>query len=422
MILNKSRVFYIFLILIYIIQVSLLSDNLCTEFYNVPGYGCETGYYRIHGFLFFIILILSLFMPIYDKKPSSVILNILFLFSFIPTFIYFPKEIQGNEFSIILYSLYMFISFLLLLMFSKVKISFKSTNIKPFFVDFILISIAISFIILIVSSHGLKLTTPNITDVYSLRAEYKENASSASGYAVVLGGYVISPLIILLYLNSKRKFIGLGVPIVLFLTYIIFSSSGIKSIALSIFVIVGFYYLFKNILRFGYYILVFVNILIFINYLIYTFITNNNIIYIHWLRRVITSPGSTAAKFFEYFYILGNTPTPQAPKIIANYYFSTNGSANTGFFLEGIGRFGLHGLIINTAILAIFLIVLNGISKSLDKNLLACLLVMVSYAMCNSSFLTVIVTYGLLLLTIVSVLLMNYPMREDKKWKIKYVI
>ncbi len=404
---------YIILIVIYVFQVNLLADNLCLLFFNIPGYGCNVGYDSIYIYLFPIILFLSFFIPINNKEPSSVILNILFLFCFIPAIIYFPKEIHGESGSIFLYSLYMAASFFTLLLSSEVKINIKKINVKPYQTELILISIAIIFILLIINAHGLKLEAPSITDVYAVRTEYKENASSLSGYAVILGGYIISPLIILLYLNSKRILMLIGVPLVLFLTYIIFSSSGIKSIALSIFVIVGFYYLFKKIYNFGYYLLVFINIFIFINYLIYTFITNNNIMYIHWLRRVVTSPGSTGAKFFDYFVVLGNEPTPKAPSLIANYYFSTNGSANTGFFLEGVGRFGLYGLLINTFLLSLFLILLNAISKKIDKNLLACLLVMVSYAMCNSSFLTVIISYGLFLLTIISYLLMSYPMKES---------
>ena len=410
---SRERCIYIILIVIYVFQVNILADKLCLLFFNIPGYGCNVGYHSIYMYLLPIILVLSFFIPIDNKKPSSVILNILFLLCFIPTLIYFPKEVENESISIFSYSLYMMTCFFILLFSSRIKIDIKKIDIKPYQTELIIISIAIMFIFLIISTHGLKLEAPSITDVYSVRTEYKENASSLSGYAVILGGYIVSPLVILLYLNSKRKLMLFGVPIVLFLTYIIFSSSGIKSIALSIFVIVGFYYLFKYVLKFGYYLLIFINVFIFINYLIYTFITNDNIIYIHWLRRVVTTSGSTGAKFFDYFVILDNTPTAKAPSLIANYYFSTNGSANTGFFLEGVGRFGLYGLLINTVLLSLFLILLNAISKKIDKNLLACLLVMVSYAMCNSSFLTVIISYGLFLLTIISYLLMNYPMKES---------
>lgn len=413
--LRKSRFFYVLMTLLYIFLLSSTIDEVCIYFQAVPGHSCFTGWHNIYYFFYILVIFISIFIPIFEKKPSTLILNFLFLFCFIPSLIYFPKQIEDNYLSLVLYSLYMFFSFCFLIFASYFRINVKSIKLSSNFFDYFIIVICVLFILIIVNNYGFSFTVPNITDVYGVRESYKENSTSLSSYAVILGGYVISPLIILLAVIYKRLImLYLGLPLAFTLIYVIFSSSGIKSIAFSSIAIIFFYYLFKRVNHIGYILLLVFNLIFLLNILVYKYIWNDSIIFLHWLRRVVVAPGSTSSKFLEYFYINENPIIGNAPLFISEYYFNISGSANTGFFVEGVGRFGWYGLIINTLLLGVCLIFLNYLSDKVNKNLLICLLVMVSYAICNTSFMTVLFSYGLLLIILLGYLLTNYEESSER--------
>lgn len=368
---------------------------VCNEFGYIAGYGCDTNLRAnifVHGFIAWFC---GFFLNYFGKKPGDLILIFLYYFSLIPIILYLPKHILGHDFLIITYSLYISVCFIFLAYFNN-KISFKFPLVKidhKYLIAFVYFLVLLSLLILIFNL-GVSFSLPNITDVYDLRAEFKESSNIYVGYATMLGGYLFSPLLLILAIKQKNKiFKFLFILTSVFLSFIIFTSSGLKSIAFSLFVVLFFYYSLSRIRNFGYFFSIFLPCFIFINIIFFKFF-NIKIVVLHWLRRIIVAPGSNGSKFFEYFVIYDNENTKYAPHIISEYYYNTIGSANSGFFGEGIGRFGWYGLIFNSFILLIVLIIANSLTRYIGESLLGALMILIGYALCNSSFFTVLLSYG----------------------------
>ena len=385
---------YIFNI-IYIASVFWLINIVCNEFGYISGYGCDTSFKGNYIYHAFIAWFSGLFLNYNGKKPGDLILVFLYYFSLVPTILYLPKQIMGNEFDLVIYSLYISFCFIFISYFNnKIKIKFPLIEVNhKWLIGFIYCIVLTCFFILIFNL-GLKLSLPDITDVYGLRAEFKESSNIYVGYATMLGGYLFSPLLFILALKQSNKFLKvIFIFTSILLSYVIFTSSGLKSIAFSLFVVLFFYFSLRNIKNFGYFFSIFLPSFLVIN-IIFFKVINIEIVVLHWLRRVIVAPGSNGAKFFEYFVIYDNENTKFAPHLISSYYYNTIGSANSGFFGEAIGRFGWHGLIFNSFILLLILIFSNGLVKYVEANLLCALMILIGYALCNSSFYTVLLSYG----------------------------
>ncbi|WP_109441895.1 hypothetical protein [Acinetobacter haemolyticus] len=380
---------------IYIATVYWLINIVCSEFGYISGYGCDIGFKSSHVYHAFMAWFGGLFLNYKGKKPGDLILVFLYYFSLVPTILYLPKQVVGNDFIILVYSLYILFCFIFISYFNnKIKIKFPLVDIDyKWLIGFIYFLVVTCFFILIFNL-GFTLTLPDITDVYGVRAEFKESSNIYVGYATMLGGYLFSPLLFILALKQSNKWLKV---IFIFtsisLSYVIFTSSGLKSIAFSLFVVLFFYFSLRNINNFGYFFSIFLPSFIIINIVVFK-LMGIKIVVLHWLRRVIVAPGSNGAKFFEYFVVYNNENTKYAPHLISEYYYNTIGSANSGFFGEAVGRFGWHGLIINSFILLLILIFSNSLTKYIGANILCALMILIGYALCNSSFYTVLLSYG----------------------------
>ncbi|UOO90585.1 hypothetical protein LVJ82_06315 [Vitreoscilla massiliensis] len=418
---NKKIIFLLFTC-IFIALTYQLTYDVCNYFAIIPGFNCNqyplTYEYYIYGLIAFIP---AFFVPFEGKKPSTIFINILYFFHVIPSILLIPKAIQGYVLESIVWGLTISVLFTLIVILSK-GIHFKLPKIKNqlgLFIIFVLAMVAIAFSVIIVSRHGFKFEIPNITDVYGLREEFKENSDAITLYATLLGGYFISPILILIAINRKFDLLSkILVVISLLLIFIIFSSSGIKSIAFSSIVTIFFYFLIKKIKNFGLSLIIFITTVIGFAFTLFK-LTPIDLVYIHWLRRIQVVPGLNTSRFYEYFILKSDTlaeSTYSAPKLISQYYYGTSGSANAGIFGDAVGRFGLIGLLINSILLLLILIVLNAITNKNNTNILAAMMILIGYAACNSSLLTVLLSYGLGPTILTVYLLQNTQFIKDKKW------
>lgn len=421
---NKKIIFLIFTGIFLALTYQLTYD-VCNYFANIPGFNCNqyslSYEYYVYGVIAFFP---AFFIPFEGKKPSTIFINILYFFHVIPSILLIPKAIQGYSLESIIWGLTISVLFSIIVILSK-GIHFKFPIIKNqlgLFIIFILVMIAITFSIIIISRHGFKFEIPNITDVYGLREEFKENSDAMTLYATLLGGYFVSPILILIAINRKFDLLSkLLVSISLLLIFVIFSSSGIKSIAFSSIVTIFFYFLIKKIKNFGLSLVFVITSFISMAFILFR-LTPIDVIYIHWLRRIQVVPGLNTSRFFEYFILKSDTlisSTTSAPKLISQYYYGTSGSANAGIFGDAVGRYGLIGLLINSIILLLILIILNAITNKNNSNILAAMMILIGYAACNSSLLTVLLSYGLGPTILTVYLLQNTQFIKDRKWQNK---
>ena len=397
---NKKIIFLLFTC-VFIVLTYQLAYDVCKYFAIIPGFNCNqyplTYEYYLYGLIAFFP---ALFVPYNGKNPSAIFINIIYFFHVIPSVLLIPKTIEGYFLESIIWALTISTLFMIIVVLSKgTHLSLpRIKNQMGLFIIFMLSMVAITFSIIIVSRHGFKFEIPNITDVYGLREEFKENSDSITLYATLLGGYFVSPILILIAINRKFDlFSKVLISISLLLIFIIFSSSGIKSIAFASIVTIFFYFLIKKIKNFGLSLIIFITSLIGFAFTLFK-LTSIDLIYIHWLRRIQVVPGLNTSRFFEYFILKSDSITNSnysPPKLISQYYYGTSGSANAGIFGDAVGRFGLTGLLINSTILLLILILLNAITNKNNSNILAAMMILIGYAACNSSLLTVLLSYGL---------------------------
>lgn len=389
--------------LLYVIVIFVLSSSLCIRFSDVAGYACvESGEVGSSFYILmsFISIIPSFFVTKTGKAPSDFFLQVIYLIHVIPSIVLMPLYI-GSTFQIeqFIWGMFISISFSFILIVSRRLqiIKLRSLKIKNQYVVLFLLGSAMLFVGFIINDHGFTLTIPSIFDVYELRSVYKENSGFFSAYAVIIGGYFISPFLLLLSIKRGIRLLSvIMASLGLFLVFVIFTSSGVKSIAFIPFVSVLLYFFLTRVKNVNFFLLIFSIGTILFGYLLKIF--NFDDFLVHWCRRFFISSGMNTAKFFEYFYLNENTPSKDAPYQISQYYYGTAGSANTGFYGDAIGRFGMVGLFINIVLLIIMVWLIKSVSKNIDKNILCTLLFFTGYAACNSSLLTVIVSYGFILL------------------------
>ncbi|WP_250150965.1 hypothetical protein [Photorhabdus akhurstii] len=156
-----------------------------------------------------------------------------------------------------------------------------------------------------------------------------------------------------------------------------------------------------------------------INIILYLFLTAGILYFvfdfydplIHWLRRVFFTPTLNTYYFYDYIYNTNSEFTTEAPQIVSQIYYGTSGSANTGFIGDGIARYGTLGLIINFFIFNMLLFAMNLSSKKVPFEFSTTLYLPFVYTISNSAITALLLTYGLLAL---SILLFLFPTKTNK--------
>jgi hypothetical protein len=249
---------------------------------------------------------------------------------------------------------------------------------------------------------GFNFDLPSILHVYGVRSEYKEQVTFLSGYVAIIGGFAISPLLILFALRFFR-YNPLTSTIMLFLStflsLIIYANSGFKSVAFAG-IAAGFgYMIFKRVNRVGFFLAVFIPLGILINvFLAWAF--GLEIFLYHWIRRVFLVPGMITSYYYEFIIPSGIYHLNNAPSVISHTYFGTDGSANAGIIGDGIAKFRYLGLLLNMMLFVIILKISDSVSKHGNYAMSGAAFLIQAYAISNSSLTTVMVTYGYFLVII----------------------
>ncbi|WP_243465224.1 hypothetical protein [Photorhabdus temperata] len=274
----------------------------------------------------------------------------------------------------------------------------------------LIIGCGIIVLFFVITNPAFSLIPPNIFKVYSVRENFNENTPLLTIYIITNGGYVISPLLLLvsIYMRGFVKYILIAISIII--SYLIYCSSGLKSIAFMNFTVITLFFYIKGQKNISNSV---------INIILYSFIAAGLLYFvfdfydplIHWLRRIFFTP--TLNTFYFYDYTLNNDKefTKDAPKIISQIYYGTLGSANTGFIGDGIARYGIIGLIINFIIFNILIFVMNLSTKKVPFEFSTTLYLPFVYTVSNTAITALLLTYGLLIL---SILLFLFPTKNNK--------
>lgn len=416
----KSLAKYIFAYVLYIVFLFLCYNNYLI---NVYGYYGFKNNMTLLSVIISVVLFIVSFIFIYKQKTntySKFIIYILFIINFIPsvvTFCFMPISYK-YIFLLCLYwlMLFIFINFFNNVHFKSRNVSFNSNMLPVYLVAFV----ELITMLIVLRYTGINL---NFETVYSLRENYFE-----SKIPVILSYFysafkVVNPLLFIYFYNKKKR---IGCVLTLLIQLIAFLGDGSKSTLFSIliaYLVVKFIAnkkssssLFLENENIKYYILMGITGINFFAFLEFT-IFHSSFLYNYFIRRLFFIPSLLNNYYFDFFShnqvdyfkqsILGkigfhsiyNTPIQ---KIIGAVYFNAPTMlANNGLFSDAYMNLGIIGMFVLPFMISLALKFLDYSAKHINPYYLITVLVSVSYIFISSSFFTVLLTHGYLLLCLV---------------------
>ncbi|WP_218121021.1 O-antigen polymerase [Nitrosomonas mobilis] len=256
--------------------------------------------------------------------------------------------------------------------------------------------------------------------LYDIREEYRATSSGIPGLIQYFFTWlikIVAPFVVIIGLQIRKWY--LVVSGVLF-TILLFSISGHKSIFLSLFLIFGAWFFMRSnggatFLRLSLFFFGLTTLGLALDYFGSSLI--NDVL----VRRMLIIPGVLSGYYFEYYgvnefamlgySVLGGlfdySPGLTPPFIIGNEYFGrAEMSANVNFMASAYADFGVVGVILFSAVAAVLYRFLDmvALQKKISKTA-ALLVLMPSWALVDSTLLTVLATHGFVLLILIVVLL-----------------
>ncbi|MCG6542265.1 hypothetical protein MCB86_19515 [Pseudomonas sp. KSR10] len=391
-------------VFVYLLLINVSLDRICSVFSEVQGYQCNDPNFSITILGCILLMLLALCIPILGRSYSACLLWLMYYFHVVPSILVFSR-LNGAAFEdFAIFSSLVFITYFFLVYASRIKVPVvELLYLKPGLNHLLLSACVIFFVFFVVSNLGFNLNPPSIDDVYDVRAEYKSRVTPLVGYLAVLTGYFLSPVFVVLsvvYWDSRLKYKALFfICVASFLSYLIYSSAGFKSVAFMPVVTLLSCLLFRKSENLGLLLnFLFLALLIFAWFLFIAF--DLSIVLDHWVRRALVVPGMTVAYFYDYSIGFGFDANGSIPNLISKTYFGTDGSANAGFIGDGIARYGVDLFWINILLLFLFVRLPELLLGKLDGPYIPALFISTAYALSNSSITTVILTYGFLPLII----------------------
>ena len=271
---------------------------------------------------------------------------------------------------------------------------------------------------LMLKTFGLHLRLLSFSDVYSVRAVFIEQASSALNYLLNWQANVINPLFIVYGIRSRRSLPLIAGVLGDLLIYMI---TGYKSVLFSALTIVAFLFALRQKdsavrppatgVRLGFAFAGLVAFASVIDAFNHTFIWTSL-----FVRRLSLVAGVNTCYYFQYFSIepkthlayglvgkiFGTTGAIPPPKQIAFFaYHSAVGDPNANLWADAYANFGPFGVALSTLILAGFLWYYDRLSQNVDRRAATVLLVASALSLANSALLTCLLTHGMLLALLV---------------------
>lgn len=389
-----------FLCVLFVFGYGFLIDFLfglvCHRFREVQGYQCGVVEWGWSLLLILFAVAPSFFMPLAGKRPSAVILWIVYFSHVVPAIITFPYLVSVQSFQDVIWPALISILYIFTSLVVYVRLIKPPLIVFPGWVFAVcILSFAVFSLIVLIKTFGFNFSPPALNDVYGVRATYKEINTPLGHYVAVIGGFAISPFLILAAAKLKKS-----KPILSFsmfslaitLSYVIYASSGLKSVAFSCFGSLILFFLFRRVRNVGLSIALAVPICV-TGALALFFIFNLEYPAMHLTRRVFLVPGMNVSYFYDYMTLVGGG-WADAPKVISMEYYGTAGSANAGLFGDALARYGFLGLAINIPIFIFILKFSDFVARYNDLDFYCALFALSAYALSNSSVTTVFVTYG----------------------------
>jgi glycosyltransferase involved in cell wall biosynthesis len=396
---------------LYIMLLNLIYAFHLSPYFSYLGYTLHPAPFSYLILAWVAAWLPALWMPVRLLRPSQVVYWLLYVLVYVPsTFVPFLSlERSPFHLSLLLISLVtafatlQFIYYLPYLTLQRLKL--------PRLVYWGLFTgVALLFLTQIIQAFGLRFQIPNLLEVYSVRADYREVASNPLvGYSTSWLGNILCPFLIAIgFIRKSPLLIAAGIAGQLF----VFSITGFKSVFFSSLLVTGLLIALSYRGRFfGLFVVWGATGLVMLTWLLD--IVTQNILYSSlFVRRMIITPGILTGWYYDFFSThpqthLGHSileglvtyPYDRSPPyLIGREYFGNEQTyANANLWADAFANFGFWGIAGFTLVLGFILwlfdILLKG--RSFQQLLLSALLLGVpAITLSNSALITSLTTHG----------------------------
>lgn len=375
--------------------------------YNYEGFIFLLNPYKLIEAIMWSILI-SFFIPYDEKRPSTILLFILYVFSIIPISLIYSLKDESRVF---FYGTV--ISFLLTIFIVRntglIKFNFKISLNWAMSIFFILVT-GFVYAGLIISNGFPSLAALNLSKVYAIRGNVRYSFPLLA-YLVPWQGLVINPYLIITFVQNKKK---LKLMVIFGMQFVLYLLTSQKAYILFPLMLPAIIFIIKK----GQFIKLFslASIgMIFISLGLYL-MNSAPMVAVLYLYRTIFLPAQISFQYVEYFSEHGFVLLShsifrflfQEPiyeihpvKIIGKLYYYNN-FPNTGYLADAYMNFGIIGMIAFSGILGLILIIIDSLSNNSSKKNIACsfMLITATYLL-NGALLTALLTGGTLLFMVI---------------------
>ncbi|AMM19181.1 hypothetical protein AX769_02340 [Frondihabitans sp. PAMC 28766] len=262
---------------------------------------------------------------------------------------------------------------------------------------------------LMTATLGLSLRFVQLSEVYDVRDEYKDDiaGSGALAYMISPQANIINPYLIAHGLiNRKWWLVLVGV----FGQYLIYSASGFKTVLFATPAILLIAFLFRSRRVPAAHSFVFGSVALMAASAAADLAQGNSTLTSLFSRRFLLTPGlltSVYAKFFgenpqshlshSVLHWWTSSPYDTAPALTVGQFMRPGSklAANANIFADGFANFGYAGFVGVGVLLLVFLRVLDHVSRGLPLGLAAMVMVMPSITLSNTAILTSLLSHGL---------------------------
>lgn len=411
-------------ILILKALLEILYVNFVHEYFIYNGFHLDVNYFKfIETFIFTIVL--SIFIANIEKykKPSRIVIYILFINLFIPISILYWMRDESRVFYI---TAIVFFAILIAIV-TRIKVP----NIpKPTLSNKVILGSSIVFTIVVYSfliyTGGLSRFNLNLLDVYETREAYANVKKGYFSYFVTWQAHIVNMFFLVYGVFRRNKWV---IGVALLLQVFLFSMTNFKSHLFIPIAVLAVLFIgrmkFKNLL---FLILSGISGGLITLYILFI-INNNNLLLSIFVRRLFFVPANLHYVYYDYFsqhekYYLINTIVGKPFKyfmeievtnpvqLIAQEVFGRDFSPNVGVIADAYLNFGIYGVVIFALILGIYLLIMDGITESMDAFSVMALILMPSMALVNSALFTSLITHGLV--PVLILLWVSHSLFEEK--------
>jgi hypothetical protein len=263
---------------------------------------------------------------------------------------------------------------------------------------------------------GLRLDLVAFADVYDVREDYSSALAAGTGvlgYLLTAQANVINPAVILRGLAERRWLIVAGGVIG---QIVLYSSTGFKSVILSIPAVLLCHLAFRHGRQIRGWILIAGAVMLIMVSLLVDAILDSLVMTSLFARRFLLTPGFLMSAYLSFFsnndkallghsVLEGVTPYPYQfppPRVIGAWVTGSPDIAmNANYLADGFANFGWLGAAAASVLLALYLRIADRVSIGLPTAMSAGILLMPAITLANSALLTAFLTHGLIVALLV---------------------